>query len=195
MQLIILGPPASGKGTQARLLQERRDLTHVDTGALIRTEADSSSTGLGREAREAMARGELLPDRLVWKIVQKRLEELAYRAYVLDGYPRTRVQARYLGLCSKVDLDVALWLEVPDEILKGRIRERMEEEDRPDDRPEAVERRIQNYHAKTEPVRQYFEKRGLLESIDAVGSIEEVYERIVEGLEAERTHDPTVTAS
>lgn len=180
----ILGPPGSGKGTQAGPLCRTFGLVHISTGELLRAEVESGSA-LGREVEPIMRRGALVPDDLVIRVIEQRLHRPdARRGVLLDGFPRTLAQARALDAMLErrgraVDLVVSL--EVPYELLEARILRRAREEGRPDDTPEAIVRRMEVYQAETIPVLDYYRRLGSptrVLTIDGVGTVDEVRQRV-----------------
>ena len=180
MRLVLLGPPGAGKGTQARRIAERCDVPHISTGDIFR-ENVKGGTELGREAREYMERGELVPDHIVNRMVADRLsQDDAAEGWLLDGYPRTAGQAEALEelLAERgVVIDAVVNFTVPTDELTRRISGRAQEVGRPDDTEQAVRRRLEEYHTKTVPLSEFYRERGLLRDVDAVGSIDEVTER------------------
>lgn len=203
MRVAFFGPPGAGKGTQAKLLAERCDLQHVSTGAMIRT-AIEEETPVGQEARAYVEAGQLVPDKLVRKLAEDAIASGGYERFVLDGYPRTLRQARWLSEFLEehgVPLNAGICLDVPDEIIVGRLSKRRVHRQtgenfhldhkpppsdvdpemivqRPDDRPEAIRQRLRLYREETEPVLEYYRERDLLVTVDGVGDFEEVYQRI-----------------
>ena len=209
MRLIIFGPPGAGKGTQAGLLEKRRGITQISTGDIFR-EAMSKETPLGKKAKSYVEAGELVPDELVRKLAEQAIADEGYDDFVLDGYPRTRQQAEWLTEFfeeHQTPLDLVLNMEVSDEVIVRRLsRRRVHEEtgetyhldhdpppdgvdpelvvQRSDDEPETIWNRLSVYRDETAPLASYYEERGVLVSVDAVGDIEEVYQRIVQVLDA-----------
>jgi adenylate kinase len=182
MRIVLLGPPAAGKGTQGGRLAARFGGAHVDTGELLRTQVESD-TGLGRTARDHMERGELLPDELVIAMVEERLAEPdCAEEFVLDGFPRTVPQAGALDrhLSDRgAPLHIVVELRISTDELRRRLVERAKVEDRSDDDDaEATRRRIDSYMRDTRPLVDYYLRRGLLVQVDAMGSVEQVTERI-----------------
>lgn len=210
MRLIIFGPPGAGKGTQAGLLEERWGLTQISTGDILR-EAMKNETPLGKKAKSYVDQGELVPDEIVRKLAEQAIADEGYDDFVLDGYPRTPQQAEWLTSFleeNDVPLHGVLSLQVPDEVIVRRLSRRRVHKDtgetyhldhdpppddvdpeliiqRSDDKPETVRNRLDVYRKETEPLESYYEERGKLVSIDGVGGIEEVYERIDRVLEEE----------
>ncbi|MGZ6661922.1 MAG: adenylate kinase family protein [Solirubrobacteraceae bacterium] len=155
--LIVLGPPGAGKGTQAKRLAERLGLVHLSPRQLLR-DALASGGPLDENVRHAMAAGELVPNEIVDRLVQERLEQLApHRGFVLDGYPRTPQQAEALrGMLARLgrleQSPAVLWLEAPQEELMRRLRLRAAQEHRPDDNEQAIGRRLELHKAQAPSV-------------------------------------------
>jgi adenylate kinase len=182
LNLILLGPPGAGKGTQAKRLVERFGIPWISTGDILR-EAVAGGSPLGRRAGEVMAKGELVPDELMIGIVEERLARAdCRRGFVLDGFPRTQSQARALdALLARLERAPArvLLLDVPERELKRRILSRGE--GRADDTPEAAERRLEVYRQKTQPVIEHY--RESVVRVPGVGPVEEIGKRIAGELE------------
>lgn len=176
--LILFGPPGSGKGTQSANLIETYGLKHLSTGDLLRDEI-SRETALGLEAKKFMDAGQLVPDAVVIGMIGSKLDENpAARGFIFDGFPRTTAQAEALDnllALKKTDISVLLSLEVPEEELKKRLILRGEISGRSDDNEEVIQNRIAEYRAKTEPVANYYETQGKLERIKGTGTIEEIF--------------------
>ncbi len=178
MRVVFIGAPGSGKGTQATKLIEWYGLAHLSTGDMLRAARDAQ-TELGRQAEEYMSRGALVPDEIILGMISVRLEEPDCRAgYLLDGFPRTIAQAEALDrmLAEKgASLDVVLELQVPEEELFRRLAGR----GRADDSPEVIRQRLVAYREQTEPLLDYYAKKGLLRSVDGTGTVDEVFGRLV----------------
>ncbi|HWU70839.1 MAG TPA: adenylate kinase [Pseudoxanthomonas sp.] len=189
MRLVLLGPPGSGKGTQATRLKEYLQVPHISTGDLLRAEVAAGSP-LGLQAKEVMARGELVSDAILLGMLEDRFSRDDTRAgFILDGYPRNLAQADALGkLLDKLGqkFDSAVQLEVPTELLVERIAGRAAAEGRADDNPESVRKRLQVYTDQTAPVIEYYRQHGELTVVDGVGSLDEVFSRIVEAIAPEK---------
>ncbi|MGQ9675725.1 MAG: adenylate kinase [Chloroflexota bacterium] len=204
MNLVLLGPPGAGKGTQAEMLARAFGLVHVDTGQSLR-DAAQTDTPVGKYARNLLGRGMLLPDDLVAQVIEDKLRGVPpTQGFVLDGFPRTLVQARMFDdmlrrLNRSLSAVIALLVDestVLERLAGRRVCPRCREvyhirfrpprkpgicdicqtpfEQRPDDRPEAIRRRLELYHRETEPVLDFYRSRGLLREIDANRSPSEV---------------------
>jgi adenylate kinase len=186
MRLVLLGAPGSGKGTQAARLVGHLQVPHISTGNLLRAEVAAGSR-LGLEAKEIMARGELVSDAILLGMLEDRFSREDTRGgFILDGYPRNLAQASALGdLLARIGqpMDAAVQLEVPTELLVERIAGRAEAEGRADDTPESVRTRLKVYEDQTAPVVDYYRQRGLLSVVDGVGSMDDVFARIIEALQ------------
>ena len=184
MDLLLLGPQGSGKGTQAKRIAADHGLPHVSTGEMFR--ALDGSTPVGREVEAIMARGELVPDDVTIRMIRDRLTaDDAVAGFILDGFPRNLAQAHALdAMLADIgrELDAILFFDLPDDVARERMRRRAEEEDRPDDTPEAMERRLEIYHEETEPVVEHYRTTGRLVPLHAGRSIQEVYAEIESAL-------------
>lgn len=177
MRVVFVGPPGAGKGTQSQRLVGYLGVPHLSTGDMFR-EAREKGTDLGRQATEFVDRGELVPDELVVGIVEERLVMPdCSKGCLLDGFPRTVIQARQLdGYLKRVGtpLDVVLELSVGEEELKRRLLER----GRADDKLVTILHRMRVYRTQTKPLLDYFRAQRLLETIDGSGTPDEVFARI-----------------
>ena len=214
MDLIFLGPPGAGKGTQARLLQQREGIPQISTGDILRA-AMAAETELGRRAKAFVELGALVPDDVMIAIVAERLGQPdARRGFALDGFPRTLPQAEALDTvlaAAARALDAVLYFEIGDEAIVQRLAGRWvcaqaghiyhlkfsppqapgrcdiegsELVQRADDRPETVRHRLEVYHRETRPVVEFYRRRGLFDVIDASGEIEGVYRAVRRAIEA-----------
>jgi adenylate kinase len=186
MNLILFGPPAAGKGTQAKRLVEQRRMVQLSTGDMLRA-AIASGSELGCKVAGIMERGELVPDEIVIGLIHDRLPGLAGTGgAIFDGFPRTLAQAKALdAMLHRADQDIGLVirLDVDDEALKGRVAGRFAESGRPDDNPESFAVRLAAYNRDTAPLIPYYESQGKLRNVDGMASIETVATQIDKALE------------
>jgi adenylate kinase len=186
LNLLLLGPQGSGKGTQAERLSAAYGLAHVATGDMLRTSM-ARQTPLGLRVKPIYDAGELVPDELMVELIRERLGEPdAAQGFVLDGFPRTHAQAIALDdmlAAERRDLDVVFELQIPDEICVERLLRRAEVEGRSDDTPEAIQKRLELYHRETEPLVEHYRMRGAVVGIHADRSIAEVAAEMSEALE------------
>ncbi len=180
--IVLFGPPGAGKGTQADKLIEEFNLVHLSTGDLLRNEI-KQGTELGNKAKSLIDAGKLVPDDVVIGMIEKRLDEHSNaEGFIFDGFPRTNEQAHALDelLDSKnTEVSGLVALEVPEEELIKRLKERGESSGRSDDKDEnVIKDRIQEYENKTAPLADYYDKQGKYYAINGVGKIEEIFERI-----------------
>ena len=177
MRMVFIGPPGAGKGTQAEKIVSRYTIAHLSTGDMLRAARDAK-TPLGLQADEYMSRGELVPDQLIIDLIRERLTSPdCQRGYLLDGFPRTIAQAEALDKMlaeKKTPLDVVLELQVPEEELFRRLAGR----GRADDKPEVIRQRLVAYRNQTAPLLSYYQHKGLLRTVDGVGTVEEIFQRI-----------------
>ena len=181
--ITLLGPPGSGKGTQAERLGEERGFVALATGDLLR-EARAAGSELGRRASEFMDRGDLVPDDLIVAMIRDELAGLDDKPVLLDGFPRTVAQADALAEALEErgrTLGAAVLIDVPDDVVVERISGRHQE--REDDSPETVRERLRVYHRETEPLVEYYGDRGLLHRVDGEGDADAVSQRIRAALE------------
>jgi adenylate kinase len=208
MNIILLGPPGAGKGTQAARLQAGRGMIQLSTGDMLR-EAVAAGTPIGLEAKEVMERGELVSDAIVSALIGERLDAAAERGAIFDGFPRTRQQAEALDVLLAErgrHLDYVIELEVDEDELVRRIVGRFtcaecgapyhdefkqpampgvcdvcgstEFRRRPDDNEATVRTRMAEYRAKTAPILPYYEERGLVRRVDGMASVDAVAAQI-----------------
>jgi len=189
LNIALFGPPGAGKGTQSKKLLEKYNLTYISTGDMLRSEIASGSP-LGMQAKGVIEKGGLVSDELVVQMIEKNITSSSDKQGILfDGFPRTVVQSYILdGLLLKLDtqLDMMISLNVPDDILTERLLLRAKDSGRSDDTLDVIKVRIQEYHNKTEPVAEYYRKRGKYYEISGVGDIEDIFEQIVSLIESHR---------
>ena len=180
MNIILLGPPGAGKGTQAQRLQEKHGMVQLSTGDMLRA-AVASGSEIGRKAKAIMDAGDLVPDEVVVQIISDKLDEpaIANAGAILDGFPRTTAQAEALDamLAAKGrTLDAVVELTVDEQILLDRIQTRAAETGgaRADDNAETLRTRLAVYHEQTAPIVPYYEAKGLLKRVDGMAPIEDV---------------------
>lgn len=207
MRMILVGPPGAGKGTQAARLVSTYAIPHISTGDMLRA-AVKAETKLGRMADDFMKRGDLVPDAVVIGMVIERIAEPdAAKGFMLDGFPRTRPQAEALEeamAAAGVKLDAVVLIEVPDDLIVGRITGRRTDPEtgtiyhlefspppteiaarlvqRKDDTEEACRQRLAKYHSETAPIVPFYEAAGLLRRVDGVGEPDEVTARLTKAL-------------
>ena len=174
---VLFGPPGAGKGTQAGALVERSNLCHLSTGELLRAEI-AAGTPLGLQAKSLIEAGNLVPDSVVEGMIEAKFRDTkGVDGFLLDGFPRTIAQAQVLD--KMVEVTGCISIMIPDALIHERIAHRANIEGRADDaRPEVVQNRVDTYHAKTEPLIDYYRKAGKYHQIDGVGTIEDVREMI-----------------
>jgi adenylate kinase len=191
MRVVLLGPPGSGKGTQAKLLAERLGIPQISTGEMLRA-AVREGTPLGQRVKAVMEAGELVSDDLMIALIRERIAAPDARAgFLLDGFPRTVDQAAALDRLLEGNgtrISAVVNLSVPDSALIDRLAGRSGQEKRSDDRQETVLERLRVYHEKTEPLAEFYRGRRLLTDVDGMGEIAEVAGRIDNALERGRTH-------
>lgn len=187
-RLLLIGPPGAGKGTQAVRLAEAYGVPAISTGDIFRSNV-KNETELGKQAKAYMDAGDNVPDSLTNALIRDRLAESdAELGFLLDGYPRTEDQVRELDaflLGHGQALDVVVELVADPDIVVERLRKRAVEQGRSDDDEAVVRHRLEVYREQTEPLIDLYENRGVLVKIDAIGSVDEVTERITAAL-AER---------
>lgn len=185
MNLLVLGPQGSGKGTQAKRISAEHGIPHVSTGDMFRA-AIADGTPLGRQVEPILAAGELVPDELTVALIRERLERAdAADGFVLDGFPRTLAQANALdAMLGEVGrtLDAVLFFDLSDRLATERLLGRSVDEQRPDDAPEVIARRLAVYHEQTEPVIEHYRATGKLVPLHAERPIDAVAAEIQEAL-------------
>ncbi len=182
MNIILLGPPGAGKGTQAQILVEERGMVQLSTGDMLRA-ARTSGTEMGKRVAEVMDRGELVTDEIVIGLIREQLEKGSEGGFIFDGFPRTLAQADALGALLEETgetLDRVVELGVNDEVLVDRIVNRAKEAvaaggtARADDNEESLKIRLMEYYKKTSPLIGYYYAKGQHSRVDGLGAISEV---------------------
>lgn len=184
-RFVFLGPPGVGKGTQAELLAKDADIPHISTGVMLREEV-SSGSALGKQVAPLLASGEFVPDSLVQRIIEQRLiSNDARNGFILDGFPRNLPQAETLSVLLKlrgIFLDAVISFDLGKDELLSRLSARRESENRADDNLSIQARRLEVYQEQTEPLLDYYRDLGLLLTVPADGSVEEVYQCLSDAL-------------
>lgn len=186
MRVLLIGPPASGKGTQGRRVAQIFGVTYLSSGELLRTEV-AAGTELGRRVTDDLANGDLVPDDVMLDVLREPLgAALLSGGYVLDGFPRTVAQARALDEMAAAmggSPEIALWFDVEDAELLRRTRTRALTESRSDDVDAVARHRIEVYNAATAPLIDYYRTAGILVRIDAARPVDEVATQVMSVLE------------
>jgi adenylate kinase len=185
MNIILLGPPGAGKGTQAKFLEEAHSIVQLSTGDMLRAAAKSGSE-IGQQAQAVMDAGKLMPDDIMIQIISERIAQPdCANGFILDGFPRTTAQAEALEnmLAEQgLKLDFVIEIAVDDEILVDRINTRVAQmpdaERRSDDNEETLRKRLGVYHEQTAPILPFYRDRDMLKQVDGMASIEEVTKQI-----------------
>ncbi len=174
-KIILMGIQGCGKGTQAEKLVEEFGTTLIGAGDIFRWLIKSSTT-YGRKMKEYIAAGQLVPDSLVLEVIEQRLNLHDWeKSMILDGFPRSDAQRAWLFEEKKYEIDTVLHLDIKNEDV---VVERMLSRGRSDDNEEAIRTRLAEYRRETEPTLEWYEKQGILKSVDAVGTVDEVYASI-----------------
>lgn len=190
MNIILLGPPGAGKGTQAQILVEQRDMVQLSTGDMLR-EAKTSGTEMGKMVAAVMDRGDLVTDEIVIGLIKEKLQGENKGGFIFDGFPRTLEQADALADLLKAEgqtLDAVIELQVNDEILVERILGRAAEAvaaggtARADDNEDSLKIRLMAYYKQTSPLIGYYYAKGNLQSVDGLGAIDAVQGEIAAAL-------------
>ena len=191
MNIILLGPPGAGKGTQAQHLVETRNMVQLSTGDMLR-EAKTSGTEMGKRVAEVMEQGELVTDEIVIGLIREKLETVEASGFIFDGFPRTMAQADALAQLLEETgqtLDKVVELQVDDKVLVDRIVNRAKEAAaagqpvRADDNEESLKIRLMEYYRKTSPLIGYYYAKGQLNGVDGLGTIEAVRDDIAKVLD------------
>ena len=187
MNLILFGPPAAGKGTQAKRLVDARKMVQLSTGDMLRA-AIASGSALGKRVSGIMERGDLVSDAIVIELIEARLPEAdAAGGAIFDGFPRNVAQAEALDemLATRgAKIDLVVRLKVDDPALMQRIAGRFAESGRPDDNPESFKVRLDAYNTQTAPLLPYYQSQGKLVEVDGMGSVDAVAAAIDKTLDA-----------
>ena len=182
IDIVLVGPPGAGKGTQAQILKDKLGLTYIATGDLFRHHI-KNQTELGKKAQSYIDNGDLVPDEITIGMIKEIISDPTARGFIFDGFPRTVKQAEVLDqLMNDKDLiiDALLFINVPEERLIKRLLERGKTSGRSDDNEQTIKHRLQQYYTKTEPVKDFYKAQGKFYEIDGVGSIEEVNQRLLD---------------
>ena len=186
MNIILFGPPAAGKGTQAKMLVSERGLIQLSTGDMLRA-ARASGTELGKKVAGIMDSGQLVSDEIVIALIEEQLDSNPNAAgFIFDGFPRTVPQAQALDAILKnrgQKIDCVIRLCVEDESIISRITKRFEEQGRTDDNPETFKKRLAAYHENTAPLLPYYSAQGKLTEVDGMAAIETVSASVAEVLD------------
>jgi adenylate kinase len=186
VNILLLGPQGSGKGTQAKRIADEYGLVHVATGDILRG-AIAAGTELGKQVEPILASGGLVPDDKMIELIRERLQEDdAQDGFVLDGFPRTQPQAEALDkMLQEIDrpLDAVFELQIADDPCMKRLLKRAELEGRKDDTREVIARRLKTYHEQTEPLVEHYRTRGNLVGIHADEPIDQVFAEIQKALD------------
>jgi adenylate kinase len=186
LNVLLLGPQGAGKGTQAKRISAEYDIPHIASGEILRTEMQAG-TELGMRVKDVYDRGDLVSDDLMVELIKTRLDQPDTDAgFILDGFPRTTVQAEALDrVMADIgrSFNVVFALQIPDEVAFERLRKRAELEGRADDTDDGIRRRLENYHRETEPLIEYYRVRGNLVPIHGNRSENEVFAEIQSALE------------
>lgn len=189
LNIVIFGPPGSGKGTQSENLIKEYNLAHISTGDLLRKEI-STNTQLGALAKSHMDKGELVPDEVIIGMIDSYLDKMSeVKGVIFDGFPRTVAQAQALKdllATYKTSVNVCLNLEVPNDELITRLIERGKTSGRSDDNLETIQKRLVTYDAQTKPVLDFYKKEGVAANIKGVGSIDGIFADIKKAVDARK---------
>ncbi len=187
LNVVIFGPPGSGKGTQSENIIKKYNLAHISTGDLLRAEI-SGHTQLGTIAKSFIDKGELVPDETIIGMIDNKIESLVgNKGVIFDGFPRTVEQAKALDELLadyKSNVSVMINLEVPKEELVDRLLKRGETSGRSDDNLETIEKRISVYEEQTKPVIDFYKKKNVYKSVEGVGSIDSIFGCIAEAIDS-----------
>ncbi len=187
MNVILLGGPGAGKGTQGKILAESVGVPKIATGDLLRA-AVRGGTPLGRQAQHYMDQGLLVPDDIILGLIEENLAaDEAKDGVIMDGFPRTIPQAEAVDRClaqRDAGVDEVVNFEIPDDELVSRMMGRAAQEGRSDDTPEAIRKRLAVYREETAPLVAFYEERGVVTGIDATGTVDEIAARVASAVAA-----------
>ena len=182
LNIVLFGPPGSGKGTQSEKIIDRYGLTHLSTGDLLRAEL-AAETDLGLQAKSIMERGELVSDSIIIGMIRNRIAgQAGAKGFIFDGFPRTVAQAEALDeLLGEQDMkiDLMLGLEVERQELIDRLLKRGMEHGRSDDNLETIENRIKVYESQTSPVMNFYDGQGKYRGVNGMGGIDDIFDRLI----------------
>ena len=186
MNVLLLGPQGSGKGTQAKRIEAEYGIPHIATGEMLRN-AIEQETELGRRVKPIVESGRLVPDDLMIDLIRERLgEDDTAEGFILDGFPRTSAQADALdAMLSEIgrELSIVFEFQLSDEVATERLMRRSDLENRSDDTPDAIARRLALYHEETEPLVEHYRLQGNLVGIHADHTVDEVFNELQEALD------------
>ncbi|PHR91382.1 MAG: adenylate kinase [Robiginitomaculum sp.] len=190
MNIILFGPPAAGKGTQAKILTSERGFLQLSTGDMLRA-ARTSGSDLGNKVAGIMDRGDLVSDEIVIALIEEQLDNNTDAAgFIFDGFPRTVAQAEALDASLEkrgMSVNSVVRLCVDDNVLLGRVEKRFTQEGRKDDNPESFKIRLANYNEQTAPLLPYYAKQGKLTEIDGLAEIDTVSASVAQVLDMHNT--------
>ena len=189
-KIVLLGPPGCGKGTQSKLLVENKNFFQLSTGDLLRAATSDNESEVGQKIKQIMQQGGLVPDNFVMDIIVKKVLDLKDQNIIFDGFPRNIEQAKFLEKSLEtieISLDYVIFFGIDYKILESRIKKRIEQSSgkdlRTDDNLEVLDKRINIYKESTLPIVDYYKNKNILCEIDAMESIESVYDNILKIIE------------
>lgn len=187
MNIVLFGPPGSGKGTQSAKIAEKYDLAHISTGDIFRKEI-ANETPMGKNVKDIINRGELVPDELLIDILRNAIRQYqGIRGYIFDGFPRTLGQAKDLDvLMNEFHMSVSrvLVLDVNEDAVVERLLKRAQLEGRSDDTEDVIRNRMKVYRNQTEPLIDYYSAKGLVRKVDGMGTIDQVFDLLCKEIES-----------
>ena len=188
LNIVLFGPPGAGKGTQSQRLIEKYSLIHLSTGDIFRSNI-KGQTDLGKLAKSYIDKGQLVPDEITIDMLKDAVNKHPEaKGFIFDGFPRTQVQAEALDTflaTKKTKIAAMIALDVPEDELKERLKKRAIDSGRTDDaNPEIIKNRIQVYKNETAPVKDYYEKQQKYYTVNGLGTIDEIYQRLLQTITA-----------